>query len=167
METIIIVLFCLGYLFIALEHSIGINKTAAALVTGVLCWTVYILYSDSHLVGHQLLEQLGEISSILFFLMGAMTIVGLIDSHDGFEIINRSITTKNERMLLWIICLLTFFLSAVLDNLTTTIVMVTLCVKLLVVARPSSTCGRCLRLPLFAFRSRINTCNDGGLRTCQ
>jgi Na+/H+ antiporter NhaD/arsenite permease-like protein len=131
METIIIVLFCLGYLFIALEHSIGINKTATALVTGVLCWTVYILYSDAHQVGHQLLEQLGEISSILFFLMGAMTIVGLIDSHNGFEIINRSITTKNEKTLLWIISLLAFFLSAVLDNLTTAIVMVTFCVKLL------------------------------------
>ena len=131
METVIIILFCIGYLFIVLEHSIGVSKTATALVTGVLCWTVYILYSDAHLVTHQLMEQLGEISSILFFLMGAMTIVGLIDSHDGFEIISRSITTKNERILLWIICMIAFFLSAVLDNLTTTIVMVTLCAKLL------------------------------------
>ncbi|MBI1767052.1 MAG: sodium:proton antiporter NhaD [Bacteroidetes bacterium] len=131
MGTIIIVLFCVGYLFIALEHSVGINKTATALVTGVLCWTVYILFNDPHIVTHQLLEQLGEISSILFFLMGAMTIVELIDSHDGFEIINRAITTKNEKTLLWIVSLITFFLSAVLDNLTTTIVMVTFCIKLL------------------------------------
>jgi Na+/H+ antiporter NhaD/arsenite permease-like protein len=131
MSSIIIVIFCIGYVLIAIEHSIAINKTAIALVTGVVCWTVYIVNSDAHTVIHQLMEQLGEISSILFFLMGAMTIVELIDSHDGFEIINRAITTKNERMLLWIICLLAFFLSAILDNLTTTLVMVALCIKLL------------------------------------
>lgn len=130
MDSIIIIIFCVGYLFIALEHTVDINKTATALVTGVLCWTVYILNGDPHTVTHQLLENLGEISSILFFLMGAMTIVELIDSHDGFEIINKAITTKNRKSLLWIICILTFFLSAVLDNLTTTIVMVTLCMKL-------------------------------------
>ncbi|MBL7870066.1 MAG: sodium:proton antiporter NhaD [Cyclobacteriaceae bacterium] len=130
MELLIILIFVIGYLFIATEHTIHINKTATALVTGVLCWTVYILNSDPHLVTHQLLEQLGEISSILFFLMGAMTIVELIDSHDGFELINRTISTRNRMKLLWIICSLTFFLSAVLDNLTTTIVMVTLCIKL-------------------------------------
>ncbi|HEV8511740.1 MAG TPA: sodium:proton antiporter NhaD, partial [Cyclobacteriaceae bacterium] len=131
METIIIILFCVGYLIIALEHSIEINKTATALVTGVLCWTVYILNNDAHIVTEQLFEQLGETSGILFFLMGAMTIVELIDSHNGFEIINRAITTKNIRTLLWIICIVSFFLSAVLDNLTTTIVMVTLCAKLI------------------------------------
>jgi Na+/H+ antiporter NhaD/arsenite permease-like protein len=130
MEITILSLFCIGYLFIALEHVIKVNKTATALVTGVLCWTTYILYGDAEKVTHQLLEQLGEISSILFFLMGAMTIVELIDSHDGFEIINKAITAKKRRTLLWIICLLTFFLSPVLDNLTTTIVMVTLCIKL-------------------------------------
>ncbi len=130
MNILIIVIFCIGYLFIAFEHTVKINKTATALVTGVLCWTVYILNADAPTVTHQLLEQLGEISGILFFLMGAMTIVELIDSHDGFEIINRAITTDSRKTLLWIICLLTFFLSAVLDNLTTTIVMVTLCIKL-------------------------------------
>lgn len=130
METIIIVIFCTGYLFIALEHTVHINKTATALVTGVLCWTVYVLSADSNAVTEQLLRQLGEISGILFFLMGAMTIVELIDSHDGFEIINKSIITRNRKTLLWIVCFLTFFLSAVLDNLTTTIVMVTLCIKL-------------------------------------
>ncbi|MEP7323163.1 MAG: sodium:proton antiporter NhaD, partial [Saprospiraceae bacterium] len=127
----IIIIFCLGYLLITLEHTIHVNKTASALVTGILCWTVYILYSDAHTVTEQLLEHLGEISSILFFLMGAMTIVELIDSHDGFEIINKTITTRNRRTLLWIICILTFFLSAVLDNLTTTIVMVTLSIKMI------------------------------------
>lgn len=130
MEIWIISIFCVGYLLIALEHTIHIDKTATALVTGVLCWTVYILNADTHTVSEQLLEQLGEVSGILFFLMGAMTIVELIDLHDGFEIINRNITTRNRRKLLWIICLLTFLLSPVLDNLTTTIVMVTLCIKL-------------------------------------
>lgn len=130
MEILIIITFIAGYLFIALEHTIDINKTAIALITGVLCWTIYIINSDYHLVAHQLLEQLGEISSILFFLMGAMTIVELIDAHDGFELINSRIATRDQRKLLWIVCLLTFFLSAVLDNLTTTIVMVTLVTKL-------------------------------------
>lgn len=130
MEYVILIIFCLGYILITLEHTIKINKTASALVTGVLCWTVYILHSDANYASHQLLEHLGEISSILFFLMGAMTIVELIDSHEGFEIINKGITTRNNRALLWIICALSFFLSAVLDNLTTTIVMVTLCIKL-------------------------------------
>jgi Na+/H+ antiporter NhaD/arsenite permease-like protein len=129
MELTILIIFIIGYLLIALEHPIDINKTATALITGVLCWTVYILHEDVHVVGHQLQEQLGEISSILFFLMGAMTIVELIDAHDGFELINSRISTRNRRKLLWIICLLTFFLSAILDNLTTTIVMVTLVVK--------------------------------------
>lgn len=130
METLILVIFITGYLFIALEHNIDINKTATALITGVLCWTVYVANTDAHAVTHQLLEQLGEISSILFFLMGAMTIVELIDAHDGFELINSRIGTRNRRKLLWIVSLLTFFLSAILDNLTTTIVMVTLVIKL-------------------------------------
>ncbi len=131
MEIVIIIIFIVGYVLITLEHSVGINKTATALVTGVLCWTVYILNSEPHTVTDQLLEQLGEISGILFFLMGAMTIVELIDSHNAFDIINKAIATRNRRILLWIVCALTFFLSAVLDNLTTTIVMVTLCQKLI------------------------------------
>jgi len=130
METLLLIIFITGYLFIALEHNVAINKTATALITGVLCWTVYVVNADAHAVTHQLLEQLGEISSILFFLMGAMTIVELIDAHDGFELINSRIGTRNLTKLLWIVCLLTFFLSAILDNLTTTIVMVTLVVKL-------------------------------------
>lgn len=130
MEILILIIFVVGYLLIAVEHNIDINKTATALITGVLCWTVYVFYEDAHVVQHQLLEHLGEISSILFFLMGAMTIVELIDAHDGFELINSRIGTRNRRKLLWIVALLTFFLSAILDNLTTTIVMVTLVIKL-------------------------------------
>jgi Na+/H+ antiporter NhaD/arsenite permease-like protein len=122
----------LGYLAIALEHQININKAASALVTGVLCWTIYILATENkELVVENLTHHLGELSQILFFLLGAMTIVELIDAHDGFEIINRRIKTKNKSKLIWIICILTFFLSAVLDNLTTTIVMISLVRKLM------------------------------------
>ena len=128
----IILVFILGYLCIALEHSLKINKAATALVTGVICWTLYIVSSnDKQIVGGELIAHLGDLSQILFFLLGAMTIVELIDAHDGFEIITRRITTKSKRKLIWIICLLAFFLSAVLDNLTTAIVMVSLVRKLM------------------------------------
>ena len=87
--------------------------------------------ADVHLVSEQLPEHLGEISGILFFLLGAMTIVELIDAHDGFEVITEKIKTTDVRKLLWTISILTFFLSLVLDNLTTTIVMVSLLRKLI------------------------------------
>jgi Na+/H+ antiporter NhaD/arsenite permease-like protein len=132
MEIAIILTFILGYLFITLEHKINLNKAATAILTGVLCWTIYIFSStDSVHISAQLTEHLGEISGILFFLMGAMTIVELIDAHDGFEVINNAITTISKRKLLVIVSILTFFLSAVLDNLTTTIVMVSLLRKLI------------------------------------
>jgi len=129
---IIISVFVLGYLGIAFEHPLRLNKAASALITGVLCWTVYVLQSsDPHLASEELVDHLGEISSILFFLMGAMTIVELIDSHGGFNIITQRITTKSTVKLLWIVTVLTFFLSALLDNLTTSIVMVSLCSRIL------------------------------------
>lgn len=132
MVIAIIVVFIVGYLSIALEHTIKINKAASALVTGVLCWTFYILSSNNkELVSIELIDHLGELSQILFFLLGAMTIVELIDAHDGFEIIIRRIKTNKKQKLIWIICLLSFFLSAILDNLTTTIVMVSLLRKLM------------------------------------
>ncbi|MES2287490.1 MAG: sodium:proton antiporter NhaD [Bacteroidota bacterium] len=132
MHLIIIGIFILGYFAIAFENSIKINKSASALLTGVLCWTVYILLgSDKHLISEQLTSHLGELSGILFFLMGAMTIVELIDAHDGFDIITSNITTLNKRKLLWIVCFITFILSALLDNLTTAIVMVSLLRKLI------------------------------------
>jgi Na+/H+ antiporter NhaD/arsenite permease-like protein len=130
METIILVVFCIGYLMITVEHQIDVNKTAVALVMGVLCWTLFAIDLFPDEVSHQLLGHLGEISGILFFLMGAMTIVELIDAHDGFQLVNSRITTTGVRQLLWVVGLLTFFLSAALDNLTTTIVMVTLITKL-------------------------------------
>jgi len=131
MNTVLILIFIVGYIAIATENFIHVNKAASALITGVLCWTVYILQSDSASVNSELAEHLSEISGILFFLLGAMTIVELIDAHDGFEIITSRINTSSKRKLLWITCLLAFFLSAVLDNLTTAIVMVSLVRKLI------------------------------------
>lgn len=132
MTLLIILIFVLGYIAIATEHSIKINKAASALITGVLTWSVYILLTpDKHLVSEQLAHHFGEFAGILFFLLGAMTIVELIDAHDGFDIITSKITQTDQRKLLWIIAFLTFFLSAILDNLTTTIVIVSLLRKLI------------------------------------
>lgn len=135
MYAILIVLFVLGYVAIALEHSIKLNKAASALITGVLCWAVYIVMangeSEIHMINEHLMEHFGGISAILFFLLGAMTIVELIDAHDGFKSITSLITTTNKAKLIWVVSLLAFFLSAILDNLTTTIVMVSLLRKLI------------------------------------
>jgi Na+/H+ antiporter NhaD/arsenite permease-like protein len=125
-------IFILGYLAIAFEDQIRLNKAASALITAVLCWTIYV-YSgvEHHVASEKLLEHMGEISGILFFLLGAMTIVELIDAHDGFDLISSNINTKSKRKLLWIVTGIAFFLSAVLDNLTTTIVMISLMSKLI------------------------------------
>lgn len=132
MNTILIILFILGYAAIAFEHQIRINKSASALITGVLCWTIYILMgNDAHLINEQFTQHISEFSGILFFLMGAMTIVELIDAHDGFDVITSRIKTNDKRKLLWIIAIITFFLSAALDNLTTAIVMVSLLRKII------------------------------------
>lgn len=132
MEILIMLIFVLGYAAIAFEHNIKLNKAAAALITGVLCWVVYIVaMPDKELINEQLTEHLGELSGILFFLLGAMTIVELIDAHEGFNIITSRITSTNKKSLIWIIGFMTFFLSSVLDNLTTTIVMVSLLRKLM------------------------------------
>ena len=132
MTGLIISIFIVGYIAIAFEHVIKINKAAIALVTGVLCWTVYILLSpDKNLVSEELTHHLGELSGILFFLLGAMTIVELIDAHDGFNLITSRINQTDTRKLLWIIAFITFFLSAVLDNLTTTIVVISFLRKLI------------------------------------
>ena len=132
MLTLMIVIFVLGYLAIALEHPIKVDKAASALITGVLVWALFVISgADQHFIEEQLLHHLSEISSILFFLLGAMTIVELVDAHEGFSIITDKITTKNRVKLLWIVSVLTFFFSAALDNLTTTIVMVSLLRKLI------------------------------------
>ena len=141
MYILMAVVFVLGYLAIALEHPLRINKAATAILTGALVWTILMVgrhaifpegdhHSSEDLV-HHLLEHLGEIGSILFFLMGAMTIVELVDVHEGFRVITDRITSTSKIKLLWIICVLAFFMSAGLDNLTTTIVMCALLRKLI------------------------------------
>lgn len=131
MEQIIVLIFILGYLAIAFEHPLKINKTGAALFMGLLLWTVYRIGFPDHLVAEELSHHIEAISEILFFLMGAMTIVELIDAHNGFNAITNRIKTRSKIKLLWIIAGLSFFLSSVLDNLTTSIVMVSLTRKLL------------------------------------
>jgi len=157
MATLLILIFVLGYLFIALEHNLHIDKAASALITGTLCWAVLVVgchEAPAHLVDrfndflhghghgdhggalkvffeHRLLHHMEEISSILFFLLGAMTIVELVDAHNGFAVITDRIKTRKKGRLLWIIAILTFFFSAALDNLTTSIVMISLLRKLI------------------------------------
>jgi Na+/H+ antiporter NhaD/arsenite permease-like protein len=128
---LIAIVFILGYSAIALEHPLKVNKSATALLTGGLVWTIYALGAgpEGHVVA-ELAEHLSEIAAILFFLLGAMTIVELIDAHDGFQIIVDAIRTRNKRSLLYIVSVISFFLSAVIDNLTTTIVMVSLVRKI-------------------------------------
>jgi Na+/H+ antiporter NhaD/arsenite permease-like protein len=131
-STLLLLVFISGYLAIAFEQTIKLNKAASALLTGVACWTLYMISRhDSTIVNDQLLVHLGEISSILFFLFGAMTIVELIDGHNGFSIISQQIKTTKKSMLLVIISVITFVLSSLLDNLTTAIVMTSLCSRLL------------------------------------
>ena len=140
MYIIIAVVFIVGYLFIALEHPLKIDKAASAILTGVICWTLLALSQDfifsnpinEHFIENAVLHHIGEIAEILFFLMAAMTIVELIDAHGGFDVVTSKIITTNRVKLLWIICVVTFFFSAVLDNLTTAIVMATLLKKLVV-----------------------------------
>ncbi len=143
MYLILILAFIGGYVFIALEHVVKVDKAASALITGVVCWTLMISsgetffsheLSGSGILEHideSLLHHLGEIAEILFFLMAAMTIVELIDSHQGFNLVTNNIRTTHKVKLMWVVCIITFFLSALLDNLTTTIVMATLLRKLI------------------------------------
>ncbi len=157
MLVIMIVLFLLGYTAIAMEHKININKAASALILCCLLWIVYIfaapnLISNSadfmtyasenselsikenifnYVTNIQIIEHVGDVAEILFFLMGAMTIVELIDVHGGFSIITDHIKVSDKRKLLWKIAFITFFMSAVLDNLTTSIVMIMMLRKLI------------------------------------
>lgn len=162
MLTVIIVIFVVGYLAIALEHPLKVDKTASALILGMVLWIAYAVGAEylvpagagehftkyvsenpslagesvahqalSYLLNVDIIEHLGDITQTLFFLIGAMTIVELIDVHGGFRIITDRITTRKKRELLWIISICTFFMSAILDNLTTTIVMIMLLRKLI------------------------------------
>jgi Na+/H+ antiporter NhaD/arsenite permease-like protein len=152
-----ILLFIAGYIFIAMEHTVKVNKAGVALLIGTLLWVLYVYlapdtvlivspdafnhFVQTHpelqlhdfntqvrhfVIDHQILESIGDIAEMLFFLLAAMTIVEFIDVHGGFTYITEKITTRKKRQLLWLIALITFFMSAVLDNLTTTIVMIML-----------------------------------------
>ncbi|MEY4757936.1 MAG: hypothetical protein RJA34_2834 [Pseudomonadota bacterium] len=132
MITALVATFVLAYAAIALEHPLKINKSASALVGAGLLWTIYALAVDNpHLVSEQLGESLMGTAQIVFFLMGAMTIVEVIDAHNGFDVITSRIKTSRLSSLMWMVGFVAFFLSAILDNLTTTIVMVSLMKKLL------------------------------------
>lgn len=154
-----VVVFVLGYIAIALEHPLKIDKAASALLIGVITWVIYVVggvdiltsgvsrawneyvsinpsMDNTHgmlnfITHHEVLHHLSEISAILFFLLGAMTIVEIVDQHQGFKIITDKIKTTNKIKLLWVLSILTFFMSATLDNLTTTIVLVALIRKLI------------------------------------
>lgn len=139
METLLLIVFVIGYLAIALEHPLRIDKAASALLTAVALWSILALVGGGHaeagaVADHDLsaplLHHLGDIGSILFFLLGAMTIVELVDAYGGFELITRAIATRKKSNLLWMLAFITFFMSAALDNLTTAIVMAALLKKL-------------------------------------
>jgi Na+/H+ antiporter NhaD/arsenite permease-like protein len=141
LTIVIIVVFCVGYLFIALESVTKVNKAAVALLMFVACWTLFMLSPGSYITGYtgsELISQvsaaierhLGSTSTTLFFLMGAMTIVEIVDQNGGFNWVRSVMRTRSKRGLLWRIAFLTFFLSAILDNLTTSIVMIMILRKL-------------------------------------
>lgn len=150
MYAALVVVFIIGYLLIALEHPIKIDKSATALLLGMVMWVLFILGADalpfvvekaaahgfdpahlSDFVNSEIYHHMGEVSTTLFFLIGAMTIVELVDVHGGFSIITDRITSRDKKKLLWILSFVTFFMSAILDNLTTSIVMVLLLRKLI------------------------------------
>ncbi len=166
MITLMIITFIVGYILIATEHEIGVNKAATAIVLGMSLWVMYMFSGTDIISGlnaesfkhflaanvdyqnlplakqcvkfvsaFQIVEFLGEHSQIIFYLIGAMTIVELIDIHGGFSIITNRITTRSKCKLLWIIAFITFFMSALLDNLTTAIVMTMLVRKMVSVQR--------------------------------
>ena len=149
MEPWIIAIFIIGYLCITTEHQIKVDKTISALAMAVICWTILKVFNldvlevlkgvlvpvdianNSNAIDEALRHHLAETSEILFFLIGAMTIVEIIDMHRGFEIIKRMIRTRSKVKLLWIIGVIAFFVSAIIDNLTTTIILITIIRKLI------------------------------------
>jgi Na+/H+ antiporter NhaD/arsenite permease-like protein len=155
MESVIIIVFIVGYLAITLEHNLKLDKLIPALVMMAVCWAVVALGIDSfsnwfdsenhhlvegfaakgheakmHLVEETLLHHLGKTAEILVFLLGAMTIVEIIDYFDGFSTIKGYVTFKGKKKLLWMFSILAFILSAIIDNLTATIVLISILQKI-------------------------------------
>jgi Na+/H+ antiporter NhaD/arsenite permease-like protein len=159
MELLLAVTFIVGYTLIALERPLRINKAATAVVTGILSWVFLLVGHAAIAKGPQeveaaLMHHLGETASILFFLLGAMTIVEVVDSYDGFQFIIRLLRVKSLWVFLVIVVLLTFFLSAVIDNLTSTIVMASIFQK---VIPPENRSARLLGVSLIVLAA-----NSGG-----
>jgi Na+/H+ antiporter NhaD/arsenite permease-like protein len=141
LTILIVVVFCIGYLCIALESLTRVNKAAIALLMCVICWTLLMMGpaayypevaegSVVHHIAEVIEHHLGDAAGTLFFLMGAMTIVEIVDSNGGFNFVRDAIKTRSKRKLMWRMVLMTFFLSAILDNLTTSIVMIMVLRKL-------------------------------------
>ena len=141
LTTAIVIVFCIGYFFIAVESVTRINKAAVAMLMMVTCWTLFMISPESYMtllagqdiatgVNTLISDHLGATSTTLFFLMGAMTIVEVVDQNGGFNFVRDTMQTRSKRTLLWRIAFMTFFLSAILDNLTTSIVMIMILRKL-------------------------------------
>ena len=141
LTLVIIIVFVVGYICIATESLLKINKAAIALLMCVFCWTLLMMAPGSFypdvaadgLIGHigEVIEHhLGDAAGTLFFLMGAMTIVEIVDSNGGFNFVRDALKTRSKRKLMWRVAFMTFFLSAILDNLTTSIVMIMVLRKL-------------------------------------
>ncbi len=138
----IVIVFIIGYFFIAIESVTKVNKAAIALLMFVACWTLFMVNPSMYLpdaigdqignvVGGTIEHHLGSTATTLFFLMGAMTIVELVDQNGGFNFVRDWVKTRHKKLLLWRVAFLTFFLSAILDNLTTSIVMIMILRKLI------------------------------------
>ena len=141
LTILIVVIFCIGYLCIALESLTRVNKAAIALLMCVCCWTLLMMGPGAyypevavngllHHISEVIEHHLGDAAGTLFFLMGAMTIVEIVDSNGGFNFVRDAIKTRSKRKLMWRMVFMTFFLSAILDNLTTSIVMIMVLRKL-------------------------------------
>lgn len=130
-----VAIFVLGYVCIAMEHKIRVEKAAVALLMCGAMWVLFSLWGNDPNISTELVEKLGDTCEILVFLIGAMAIVDLIDMHGGFSVITSHITTRNKPKLMWLMAAITFFMSAVLDNMTTTIIMVMLLRRMIPNAR--------------------------------
>lgn len=136
MTLAIIIVFLVGYLFITLENNLKVNKTAIALLLSVVMWSLYTFNIGEYLPGGKTFEEIflmhvGDTSEIIFFLLGAMTIVEVVDTNGGFNFVRNKLASRSKHSLLWKIIIITFLLSAILDNLTTSIVMVMVLRKLI------------------------------------
>ena len=141
LTILIVIVFCIGYLCIALESLTRVNKAAIALLMCVCCWTLLMMGPSAyypevaangliHHISEVIEHHLGDAAGTLFFLMGAMTIVEIVDSNGGFNFVRHAIKTRSKRKLMWRMVFMTFFLSVILDNLTTSIVMIMVLRKL-------------------------------------